>query len=247
MTTAVGYHKIAGKFYSDLFDRERKATKQIVPELLGETVHHYVHAGDRRRVQDLAFYREELKVAARSHYRNGEQDNYDMAFREYKAIAEMDQKNADAQLHLALIYARRNQWSNAERHFGKASELQPNAHWILQAFGAAKLRADKIAEAEHLLKRAEELNPNYSPTLVDLGRLYERQQDFDSAEGYYRQAVEADCNNSFAYSRLARLLYRLGEIKEAFEMAKAALATKPVDERNKALVREFRDKLNEKK
>jgi tetratricopeptide (TPR) repeat protein len=87
------------------------------------------------------------------------------------------------------------------------------------------------------------MNPGHSPTLVDLGRLRERLHDDAGADEYYRQAIAADTNNSFAYYLLARLTYRYNDIEEAFRLAKTAMTTDPLDERNRQLVKELKQKL----
>jgi len=104
-----------------------------------------------------------------------------------------------------------------------------------------------LAEAEQLLQESEEANPYHSPTLAEFGRLRERQGDSAGAEDYYRRAIQADPDNAYAYYMLASLLYREGDLTEAYEMAKGALAAKPLDDRNKDLVKELRRKVEEVK
>jgi Tfp pilus assembly protein PilF len=233
------FHKIAGKFYLEEFDRVKKSTKQVVPEYLGEAVHHYLAAGDRSRVKEFAFYRQELRPVALEHYRRGDLRT---ALRDYKILLEIDRNDLDAHFHLTLIFSRLGRWDDAELHFGQATAINPKAYWILEAFGASKLRAGKLAEGEALLLDAEEINPRHSPTLVELGYLREKQGHSVEAEDYYRRAIEADPNNSYAYYRLSRFLYHEGDIKEAFAMANAALASNPLNNRNKALVQELKAK-----
>ena len=236
----VKWHKIAGKFYLQEFDRLKESSKQVVPELLGEAVHHFLAGGDRQKVQEFAFYATELAPVALDHYRRGE---LKVAMKDYQVLLDLDRNDVGAHVHLSLIFARLGRWDDAEVHFGKAITLRPKAPWILQAFGAAKLRAGKMTEGESLLLEAEKANPNHSPTLVDLGRLREKQGDLSDAEAYYRRAIESDSHNSYAYYLFARLLYRQGETREAYEMAKAALVSNPLNEKNKALVQELRGKI----
>jgi len=235
------FHRIAGKFYFDEFERFKKTTKQIVPEYLGEAVHHFLAAGDRNKVKDFAFYGQELKPVALEHYRRGD---FKTAQRDYSVLVELDGNDVDAHFHLALIFARQKRWDYAELHFGKAMALRPKAYWILQGYGSAKLRAGRLAEGESLLMRAEEINPNHSPTLVEIGYLRQKQGDSVAAEDYYRRAIEADSNNSFAYYRLAKLLYQEGDIQQAYEMANLALASNPLNDRNKELVQELKRRVS---
>lgn len=232
-------HRIAGRFYLQEFERFKKASRQIVPEYLGEAVHHFLAAGERNKVKEFAFYAQELKPVALEHYRRGD---IQTAKRDYTVLLDLDKNDVDAHFHLALIFAKQGVWGDAELHFGNAMKLRPRAYWILQAYGVAKLHANKLTEAEALLQEAEEIKPNHGPTLIGMGRLREWQKDLEAAEDYYRRAIDADPNNSFAYYRLAKLLYRERDIEQAYEVAKAALATNPLDDRNKSLVQELKKK-----
>ena len=239
---AIAYHKIAAKFFHELISKAKVAGKPLVPEYLGEAVHHYLATGDWHAVHTLTFYKEELKPVALSHYQKKE---YTLALKAYSVLVELDKNDVEAHFHLALIQARNDDWEDAELHFGKARALRPRAPWILQGYASAKLRANKLAEAEELLREAEEINPNHSATLVDVGRLREKQGDLAGAEEYFRRAIAADPDNSFGYYMLSRLLYRQGEIAEAYDLAMAAVATNPLDEHNKELLRELKQKMGE--
>jgi Tfp pilus assembly protein PilF len=237
---AKAWHKIAGKFYLQEFERLKNASKQIVPEYLGEAVHHFLAAGERQKVRDFAFYGQELRPVALEHYRGGE---YKVALKDYQVLLELDKNDVDANFHLSLIFARLGRWGDAELHFGKAISIRPKAPWILQAYGAAKLRAGKTTEGESLLLEAEKINSNHSPTLVELGRLRGKQGDSVKAEKYFRRAIDADPNNSYAYYQLSKLLYHEGDTRQAYEMAKAALVTNPLNARNKNLLQELKGKI----
>jgi len=234
------WHKIAGKFYLQEFERLKTSSKQIIPEYLGEAVHHFLAAGDRQKVQDFAFYGQELRPVALEHFRNGEQK---VALKDYEVLLELDKNDVDAHFHLCLILAGMGRWPDAEYHFGKAISLRSRAPWILQGFGRAKLRAGKMAEGEELLLEAERINPNHSSTLVELGRLREKQNHLSEASDYYHRAIAADSNNSYAYYLLSRLLYREGDIEKAYQMAQAALVSNPLNAKNKLLVQDLKNKI----
>jgi tetratricopeptide (TPR) repeat protein len=236
----IAHHKIAAKFFEEQISKARLAGKPFVPEDLAEAVHHYLEAGDWIKVKSLTYYKEELKPVARSHYQRKE---FELAFRDYKVLLELDKSDVDAHFHLGLIYARKGDWDDAELHFGKALELKGRVSWLLQGYANAMIRANRLNEAEQLLREAELVNPDYSPTLIDMGRLMEKRGDVVSAADYYRRAVAADPENSFGNFMLAKALYNQDEIDEAYAFAKAALATNPLDHRNKALVQELKQKV----
>ena len=49
------FHKIAAKFYLQEFNSLKDRSKQIVPEYLGESVHHFLAAGDNTDSQGFGF------------------------------------------------------------------------------------------------------------------------------------------------------------------------------------------------
>ena len=241
---SVGLHRVAGKFYSDCFDKEKKTTGRLIPELLGEAVHHYLGALDIKKVRDLAFFKTEIRPIARSHY---QKNDFKTALKEYKVLADIDDNDADAHYHLGRLYAREDRWDEAELHFGKAISLLPNACWILHGYAAAKRRAGRLEEARHALERSLKINPSHAATLYEMGRLCEIYKDTDSAEEYYRKSIEANADNFRAYARLARLLYNARNFEEALEMVEMAVATNPRDQQAKELLAELKKRLHEAK
>jgi tetratricopeptide (TPR) repeat protein len=237
---SVKLHRVAGKFYSDWFEKEKKTTGRLVPELLGEAVHHYLGALEIKKVRDLAFFKTELRPIARSHY---QKNDFRTALKEYTILVDLDDQDADAHYHLGRIYAREDRWDEAELHFGKAMSLLPKACWILHGYAAAKRHAGRLEEARQLLERSLKINPSHSATLFEMGRLCEIYRDITGAEEYYEKAIQTDPDNFRAYTRLARLLYNEGSFEEALEMIEAAVATNPRDRQAKELLAELQKKI----
>jgi Flp pilus assembly protein TadD len=157
-----------------LYKKAKTPATESNPEFLGEAIHHYLCAGERDKVKGFSFYKYELRPVALPHYRRRD---YNMALKDYRLLVAIDPNDPDSHFHLALIYAKREAWDNAEEHFGKAIRLKPNAYWILQGYAHAKLSAGQLQEAEHIFQQALEINPRHSPTLVDLGSVYARMGD----------------------------------------------------------------------
>ena len=240
------YHMTAGEYYLSLFEKRKKDDGEFVPEFLGEAVHHLLSAGDRARVQSLAFYAQELRPVALAHY---QQRALELALNDYLALADLDPQDADAHAHLALIYGRQRRWQEAEASFSTAQRLARNDRRLLlrllQGYASAKLTAGLLSEAEELLFRAHEISPRHAPTLVGLGRLMEAKDDPSQAEGYYEKAIDSDGDNAFAHYQLSRLLYKQDKIDEAFYEAKIALGCNPMDNRCKDFVEELRKRVAE--
>src|SRR5262249_55869150 len=137
-------------------------------------------------------------------------------------------------------------WGDAEAHFGRASRLKPAAHWILQGYAHVLLRKRReLPRVESMLRQAENLNQFDSYTLLDLGVLCSRTGRDPEAETYFQRAIEADSENTRALYAFARFLRDGGRLEEALPMAVAALESKPTDARNRALVRELRQRVRQ--
>jgi Tfp pilus assembly protein PilF len=231
------FHKLAGSYF---LQRYKKTKTDANPDLLGEAIHHYLCAGDREKVKEFALYRHEIQPVARMHYRK---HDFDLALKEYKVLIALSPSDFDAHFHLALLYAWKNAWDRAEEHFGKAIRLKPNAYWILQGYGHAKMRAGHLAEAEQLFFQALDINPRHAPALTDLARLNARRGDEIAAESYFRKAVEADENNPFTYREFARFLLHTQRYEEGLQIAMAAVETDPRDQQNRDLVNELKEKI----
>lgn len=234
------FHRMAGSYFLDGYKKAKTATTDADPELLGEAIHHFLCAGDRDKVKTFTLYRHELRPVALTHYRKRD---FNLALRDYRVLISLDPSDSEAHFHLALIYAKDREWDRAEEHFGTAMRLKPNAYWILQGYGHAKLADNHFDEAEQLLLQARTINPRHSPTLTDLGRLYAREGDEVAAEGCFKEAIDSDPNNAFAYSAYARFLLRVQRYAEGLDIALAALETNPSDQRNKDLVKDLRQRV----
>src|SRR5262249_40673252 len=136
-------------------------------------------------------------------------------------------------------------WDQAETHFGKALQIKPGGYWILQGYAHVLLRANRnLPQAEQMLRQAERINAFHSHTLIDLGRLLEKAGDDMQAEEYFRRAIDADGDNTQAYYAYARFLKGQSRFEEGVSIALAAVETNPTDSRNKALLKELRQRLD---
>jgi tetratricopeptide (TPR) repeat protein len=237
------FHLIAGSYFLGRYKAARAARMRIDPEIVAEAVHHFLCAGEREKVREFGLYKHELRPVALMHYRKRE---YDLALKEYRLLLDLDPTDHDVHFHLALLYAGESRWDHAEVHFGKAIEIKPGGFWILQGYAHALLRANRdLSRAEHFLLQSEKMNPLHSPTLVDLGRLREKFGEDIQAEEYFRRAIDADGDNTQAYYAYARFLKNQNRFEEGLAIATAAVETNPIDPRNKALVRELRQRIED--
>jgi tetratricopeptide (TPR) repeat protein len=238
------FHRLAGAYFLESYTRSKSAGTDPDPELLGEAIHHYLAAGDRDKVKSFSLYKAELKPVALGHYRKQEND---LALKDYTLLVQLDPTDVEAHFHLALIFAKRNEWDNAERHFGLAISHNPRAYWVYQGYAHQKLRRGFIDEAEHLLHKGEQIKEYHSPTLVDLGQIRELQREYGEAEEYYRKALSTDGDNAFAYSAYAKFLLSQSRYDEGLEMALAATEINPRDSRNRDLVKDLQSRVESAK
>jgi tetratricopeptide (TPR) repeat protein len=234
------FHKVAGNQFLHQYRIARAAGLRIDPEVVGEAVHHLLCANERDKVREFGLYKTELKPVALMHYRKKE---FDLALKDYRVLVDLDPSDPDAHFHLAVLYGHEQRWNEAEQHFGKAMSLKGNGYWILQGYASVLMRHNRLEEAEHYLRQAERINGNHSPTLVDLGRLCAKTNRPEDAEKFFERAIEADPENTRAYFEFARLCKDEDRFERGLELALAAVATNPRDQRNKELVKELRQKI----
>jgi len=234
------YHKMAGQYFLDEYSKVKSAGLDPNPELLGESIYHFLSSGERAKARSLGLYKNEIKPVALNHYRKGE---YGTALKDYLLVIQLDPNDLDAHFHLALIYARGGKWDDAELHYGTATKLNPRAYWVYQGYAHQKLNAGRIAEALRLLELSQQIKQDHSPTLVDLARICDKQGHAVDAEDYFRLAIEADENNGFAYFAYARFLLNEGRYEEGLQNALGAVEINPRDPKNRELVRELRQRI----
>jgi serine/threonine-protein kinase len=138
---------------------------------------------------------------------------------------EFDETLAEAHASLAFV-SYRYYWkgAEAERHFKRALELNPNyatAHQWYSAYLAANGRHNEaIAEA----KRAQELEPFALPINADLVRhlYYARQYDEATKEG--RKLLEMDQHAPRGHVEMGQVLEQQGKLTEAIAEFQKAVA-----------------------
>jgi serine/threonine protein kinase/tetratricopeptide (TPR) repeat protein len=136
----------------------------------------------------------------------------------------LDEALAEAHASLAFVsYRYYWNWPEAERHFKRAIELNPNyatAHQWYSAYLAATGRHDEaIAEA----KRAQEIDPFSMPINADVVRHLYYARRYDEAIKECRKMLEMDQSFSRGHAELGQVLEQQGMFEEAMAEFQKAL------------------------
>jgi serine/threonine-protein kinase len=141
-----------------------------------------------------------------------------------KALA-LDDTLAEAHASLASISYRYDwNWAEAEQHFKRALQLNPNyptAHQWYSAMLAAMGRAD---EANAEARKAHDLEPFSLTINSDLGRHQYFARQFEQALATHRKSVEMDQRFPRAHFELGYVLMQLKKPEEAVKEFQQSLA-----------------------
>lgn len=218
------YHWIAADYYLEAVDEEIPSRETV--SNVAEGLFHVAASGDLERLRHLKlYYKDELRPAALKAYR--QYRDYKLALQLYKMLLEFGSDDADLHFHLALCYGRLRDWPNGDRHFERATQLRPSAHWIYASYGNIKLNAFQILEAEKLLVQAFELSPLDANVLVGMARLRAVQKHENEADKLFRKAVKLHPKDRFALYAYGRFLSEGEDLPKAKRILEQALSVDP--------------------
>jgi len=139
---------------------------------------------------------------------------------------ELDEGLSEAHASLGHLMMHEFAWSNAEKEFRRAIELNPNyatAYRFLAHFFAA---VGRFREAIVTMEKALDLDPVCLGTLTDLGVLHYFARDYDQAIERYQEVLEmapefarAHVTMSSAYVKKGMHAEAIGEIERAIEIS----------------------------
>jgi type IV pilus assembly protein PilF len=136
-----------------------------------------------------------------------------MALKKIKRGIELDSTNGEAHNVLAIIYQRLGETSLAEKHFGRASRLQPRNPYIRNAYGSFLCQQQRYDAADEQFRTALE-NPLYKTpevALTNAGICAKKSGDMEEAENYFRTALRHRSDYPQALIQMAQLSYDVGE------------------------------------
>lgn len=227
------HHRIAGAQFLRFYRQSQP--KDI--SLLVEAIHHIAASGDISQARSLGIHKEQLRALARVAYMR---KDWQGSLKYYEAIDQIDPKDLDALVHMALLLGRLARWKDADCYFERACALD-EACWIYQSYGAVKVNGGLYVEGEKLLFRALELNDRDSATLASLAVLKLRQSREYEAEKLFRESLDANAENAFALFNYARFLIARGRRNEATPYADLLVELEPRNAQARQLLREAKE------
>lgn len=150
------------------------------------------------------------------------QGQYYPALERFRAAAEHDPGNADAYYNIAAtlhalgkVNNDQNMLQQAEQTYHQCLDLSPNHADCHRALAVLLVDTNRQASAFTLLERWVARSPHVSDARVELARLYDEFGDRNLAERHLQEAIAADANNARAWSALASLRERSGQLSQA--------------------------------
>ena len=131
-----------------------------------------------------------------------------------RAIAIDDQL---AEPHASLGYVNRQswQWTDSEREFKRAIELNPNYATTYQWYSDLLKALGHFDEAALIIKRAHEIDPLSSIISINISEMYQIQKDHNASIENSLKIIELDPNFSLAYDYLGLSYLKQGRNAEA--------------------------------
>jgi tetratricopeptide (TPR) repeat protein len=127
-----------------------------------------------------------------------------------------------------IAFERANNWPEAERHFKRALELQPEQPDVLNYLAYTWVdRNENLIEAERMLRRAVEQRPNSGHIVDSLGWAFFRLGRYEEAVPLLERAVELLPEDPVILDHLGDGYWRVGRRREAEFQWQRALRNKP--------------------
>jgi DNA-binding winged helix-turn-helix (wHTH) protein/TolB-like protein/lipopolysaccharide biosynthesis regulator YciM len=131
----------------------------------------------------------------------------------------LDENLAEAHNSLATIYHLYHyDWSNAENHYRKAIELDPNSAPIRGWYGMFLHTFGRFDEAYEILEKAEELDPTSRNISIYLGLNFYFSRKYDLALEQFRKTLELDQTVLTSYQFISHIYELQGNYDKAVEI-----------------------------
>lgn len=131
------------------------------------------------------------------------------------------------QLELGVESARRGRLDEAEAHFRRAVELDPDCGAAHSNLANALREQGRLGEALTHLRRALECDPGLTEAGLNLAVVLEEQGSLEEAEARLREVLRRRPAHPVALNNLGSVLKKLGRLEEARACLQEVLARQP--------------------
>jgi tetratricopeptide (TPR) repeat protein len=125
---------------------------------------------------------------------------------------------------VANLYEKEGRWEQAAQYWRRAAEVNPRDIELLQAYGAALVRTDRLDDAELVFRRAAQLRPDQAAVFNNLGLTLAMAGKDDEAASALRQALALDKGHERARANLGWVEQRIAQRTPSATVAAVAAA-----------------------
>jgi tetratricopeptide (TPR) repeat protein len=158
----------------------------------------------------------------------------DLANREFERLHEDKESRAVASMFLAMLAAKRGEYSRAIAYFDQSGNLAYQYSDSIISFARALYHSQRFSESQHVLDRLRELPVGPADDWFEAGILYNQLAHASEDAGNvqlavqsYRKAVEAAPDAERNYLDFSTLCMKYGSNAVALDIVKAGLARLP--------------------
>jgi tetratricopeptide (TPR) repeat protein len=144
-------------------------------------------------------------------------------YTELKKKLDKDPNDVDALYHLADLYDRNAQYTEAVETYGKVVKLKPTMGYAYLKMGTAYDRLNKPAEAVAAFKKAEKYMPKYPVLFNNMGVAYGKLNKLDEEIAALKKAIKLRPTYTSAHFNLGITYLKLRNKKEAMKQYEALM------------------------
>lgn len=155
------------------------------------------------------------------------QESHPKVFEAANRAIKLDPSLAEAQAALGLYYSNLQDYGEAEKHYRRSIELNPNYPLSHEWLSSVLVGTGRFEEGLKMLLMAEDMNPmSLRPIVLSAWTIYQT-RDYAGAEGKARELLRLDPNFMQSHLQLANVLTEVGKTDEALDHAALAVEMEP--------------------
>jgi tetratricopeptide (TPR) repeat protein len=160
-------------------------------------------------------------------YFEGQNGNDEASLNAYLMIIRMNRNDWDANLAVARLYFRSENYEESIRYYNVISENDSSDVEALWGIGRCLFRKGQFSESVIFFKKADHYLQNHIPILEDLGNALTNDNKLKEATGVFRKIITLDSVNANAWGTTGKLFYWMGQPHKAKKYYERALLLDP--------------------